>query len=252
MPKCSIITINYNNKPGLEKTIRSVAEQTFQDFEYIIIDGGSTDGSKQVMDAFRNKISYSVSEPDKGIYNAQNKGISVAKGDYLLFLNSGDFLVNNDVLKKVFSTEHTEDILYGNMRINWGGGSISEGKMPQVISSEHMFNDTLWHPVSFIRRSLFDKFGLYNENYKIVADYDFFFRAIIKNKVSTKHLGMVISEYDTSGLSSKPEHKELEKNERRRVQETYLSEDEIRILEKEQKRKNGLFYGLLRKFKLKK
>jgi hypothetical protein len=115
-----------------------------------------------------------------------------------------------------------------------------------------MFNDTLWHPVSFIKRTLFDKFGLYNENYKIVADYDFFVRTIIKNKVSTKHLGMVISEYDTGGLSSKPEHKELEKKERRMVQESYLSAEEINQFEKEQKRKSGLFYALLRKFKLSK
>ncbi len=88
--KLSIITVNLNNKDGLQKTIDSVISQTFKDFEWIVIDGGSTDGSKELIEKYSDYISYWVSEPDKGIYNAMNKGIKVAKGDYLEFLNSGD------------------------------------------------------------------------------------------------------------------------------------------------------------------
>ncbi len=97
----SIITINYNDKFGLERTIKSVQEQTFTNFEHIIIDGGSTDGSKEVIEANKNSFSYWVSEPDKGIYNAMNKGIKEAKGEYLFFLNSGDHLNGQNALDKI-------------------------------------------------------------------------------------------------------------------------------------------------------
>ena len=112
-PKLSIITINLNNAAGLRKTIESVVNQTFTDYEYLIIDGGSTDGSVEVIKEFADKITYWVSEPDKGIYNAMNKGILKARGEYLQFLNSGDWLVDNEVLFRVFSLNHFEDILYG-------------------------------------------------------------------------------------------------------------------------------------------
>jgi glycosyltransferase involved in cell wall biosynthesis len=101
MIKLSIITINYNNRDGLEKTIRSVIDQRFTDFEFIVIDGGSTDGSVDNIRKYENKINYWCSEKDAGIYNAQNKGIKKAKGEYCLFLNSGDFLYNEDVLNKI-------------------------------------------------------------------------------------------------------------------------------------------------------
>ena len=102
MPQLSIITINYNNLAGLQKTFESVFNQTFQDFEYIVIDGGSTDGSKELIEQYHDKIDYWVSEPDSGIYNAMNKGIVRANGEYLQFLNSGDSLLGENILKNVF------------------------------------------------------------------------------------------------------------------------------------------------------
>src|SRR4051812_22804100 len=101
MPRLSIITINYNNVSGLRKTVESVVNQTSQDFEYIVIDGGSTDGSVDVLKQYAKKIKYWISEPDKGIYNAQNKGILKATGEYCHFINSGDYLVKNDVIEKM-------------------------------------------------------------------------------------------------------------------------------------------------------
>jgi hypothetical protein len=118
------------------------------------------------------------------------------------------------------------------MKINWGNNNITVGKMPAKITVEHMFKDTLWHPVSFIKRALFDKLGLYNETYKIVADYDFFFKAIVINKVSLKYINSVVSEYNTEGLSSNPNNREIEKDERKRVLNSYLSSEEIEKLEK--------------------
>jgi len=118
MTTLSIISINLNNVAGLQKTIESVWPQTFTDYEYIIIDGGSTDGSIDIIKKYSDKITYWISEKDNGIYHAMNKGIEVAKGDYCLFLNSGDWLVDKKILENVFSNNHSEDILYGDMMVD--------------------------------------------------------------------------------------------------------------------------------------
>lgn len=222
MSKLSIITINYNDAIGLRKTIESVVSQSFRDFEYIIIDGGSSDNSKNVILEYQSKITNWVSEKDNGIYNAMNKGILKARGEYCLFLNSGDFLVNQNVLQSVLSHPTNADIIYGNIHIDWGN-NITQGKMPNKITFEQMYLDTLWHPVSFIKRNLFEKFGFYNESYKIVADYDFFFNVIIMKSVLLSYVDIDISVYNVNGLSSKPENKILERAERKKVVESYLT-----------------------------
>ena len=227
MPLLSIITINRNNANGLDKTIQSVINQSYEDFEYIVIDGNSTDHSIDIIKKYNSNINYWVSETDKGIYNAMNKGIAKANGNYVLFLNSGDYLVNSDVLKSVFEKQQTADIIYGNMQIDWGNGKITSGKMPVKITFKQMYLDTLWHPVSFIKKTLFDKYGLYNETYKVVADYDFFFKAIIINNVTTYHINVDIAMYNLNGLSSLPENKALEQAERRKVIESYLPQSII-------------------------
>lgn len=222
MKKLSIITINFNDFEGLQKTIESVINQTYLDYEFIVIDGGSSDHSKSVIEKNQSKITYWVSEKDTGIYNAMNKGILKAKGEYCLFLNSGDYLFNATVLENVFSNKSEADIIYGNMQIDWGNGNMTIGKMPQKIAFEQMYLDTLWHPVSFIKRNLFEKCGMYNEAYKIVADYDFFFKVIIMHSVSMQYVDLVISSYNVNGLSSLAENKILEKNERQKVKQSYL------------------------------
>ena len=225
--KLSIITINRNNADGLDKTIQSVISQSYEDFEYIVIDGNSTDHSIDIIKKYNSNINYWVSETDKGIYNAMNKGIAKANGNYVLFLNSGDYLVNSDVLKSVFEKQQTADIIYGNMQIDLGNGKITSGKMPDKITFKQMYLDTLWHPVSFIKKTLFDKYGLYNETYKVVADYDFFFKVIIINNVTTYHINVDIAMYNLNGLSSLPENKALEQAERRKVIERYLPQSII-------------------------
>ena len=227
MPLLSIITINRNNANGLDKTIQSVINQSYEDFEYIVIDGNSTDHSIDIIKKYNSNINYWVSETDKGIYNAMNKGIAKANGNYVLFLNSGDYLVNSDVLKSVFEKQQTADIIYGNMQIDLGNGKITSGKMPDKITFKQMYIDTLWHPVSFIKKTLFDKYGLYNEIYKVVADYDFFFKVIIINNVTTYHINVDIAMYNLNGLSSLLENKALEQAERRKVIESYLPQSII-------------------------
>ena len=110
LPKLSIITVNLNNKAGLQKTIESVFSQTFTDYEYLVIDGGSEDGSKELIKKYENKFVYWVSEKDKGIFNAMNKGILKASGEYLLFLNSGDYFYDSAVLDDVFDKAASTDI----------------------------------------------------------------------------------------------------------------------------------------------
>ena len=223
MPKLSIITINFNNVNGLEKTVKSIISQLFKDFEFILIDGGSTDGSVDVIKKYSDKITFWVSEKDNGIFNAQNKGITEAKGEYCLFLNSGDCLVNENVLQNIFSEKKSADIIYGDMITVDEFGVKKHLKMPNHIGVKRMLADTLWHPVSFIKRELFLKFGNYDEQYRIVSDYEFFGRMIISKKVPSKHVPIEVAVFDTSGLSSEmSKRKELE-TERKMVQDKYFN-----------------------------
>jgi glycosyltransferase involved in cell wall biosynthesis len=231
----SIITINYDNSAGLAKTIESVINQSYKNIEYIVIDGGSNDNSKSIIEVNQSNINYWVSEKDKGIYNAMNKGIAKAKGDYLLFLNSGDYLVDKDVVAKMFEVPPKADIVYGNMQIDYGNGRIEHGTMPDTIDFYQMYCDTLWHPVSFIKKELFNQYGVYNENYKIVADYDFFFKVIIMHGVSTQHLAHDVAVYNLEGISSLAENKEKEQAERRAVVKSYLP---VAVIEFAESRRN--------------
>lgn len=250
MKKISIITINFNNKAGLQKTIESVISQKRILFEYLIIDGGSSDGSVELINQYKESITYWVSEKDSGIYDAQNKGIRNAKGEYLLFLNSGDFLCSSKVLEEAISHGFDKEIIYGDMKINWGN-NITNGFMPETIDELHMVKDTLWHPVSFIHRSLFNKFGEYDLGYKMVADYDFFFKVLIKHQCTRKHIPLFITEYNTQGLSSDPTKKSLEMKEREQVMNTYLDADQLKQLKQQVQLKKGLWNLILNFIKLK-
>ncbi len=229
--RLSIITINYNNKPGLEKTIASVINQSFTDFEYIVIDGGSTDGSAEVLQNFKDKITYYVSEKDAGIFNAQNKGLAKATGEYCLFLNSGDYLADQNVLKNVLNKNFTADIAYGNMYIAHPNGKKEKGYMPAKITFFQMMNDTLWHPVSFIKRALFTKYGNYNETFKIASDYDFFFKVLLTKNASTFYLDEFISVFSLDGASSSPDNSAKLLTERRNIQLQYFHLSVIELFE---------------------
>lgn len=203
--KLSIITINYNNAYGLEKTIESVVNQSFTDLEYIVIDGGSTDGSVEVIEKYQQHISYWISEKDTGVYNAMNKGIEVAKGDYLLMLNSGDYLVNKEILTQVFSKPSNADLIYGD--ILWDdNGSTFEGVFPDKLTFQFFRDYSLGHQTTFIRRNLHTVVGLYDENYRIVSDWKFFMQAVCKYNASYEYLAVLISVCARDGLSCKPEN----------------------------------------------
>lgn len=202
MIKVSVITINYNNAEGLRKTIKSVAEQTFREYEYIVIDGGSDDGSKEIIAEHQNQLSYWCSEKDSGIYNAMNKGILKAKGDYLLFLNSGDCLHNSAVLEEVSGWLSGDDIIYGDLMYVGDGSVPTVYTYPDVLNIDYFLEHSLGHPASFIKRELF-KDCLYAESLKIVSDWEFFVKKIVLEEVSYKHIAKTITDFDMGGISSR-------------------------------------------------
>lgn len=218
MPLLSIITVNYNNAQGLDKTIRSVKNQTCSDFEYIVIDGGSTDNSLSVIKEHSQSITYWVSEPDRGIYHAMNKGIMASNGEYLQFLNSGDWLTSESVLKKIFESGLNEDIIYGDVNYESGDGRFEparigkEDKITLAYFYRHMFP----HQASFISKKLFSM-DLYDENLKIIADWKFFIDRIIMKNCSIRKLNFPVVNYDMSGISSQEKYLALHNNEKQKV-----------------------------------
>ena len=216
-PKLSIITVNLNNALGLEKTIKSIVEQTYADYEYIIIDGGSTDGSVEVIKEYSDKITYWVSEQDRGIYNPMNKGIQKSTGEYLLFLNSGDYLCNYSVIEKMLSNKIEYDLIYGNVIIvDLNGKKRKEiGPGKSEIGFYSLFQKSICHQVSFINRKLFDKYGLYDEDLKIVSDWKFFIIALVLNNAIIEYKDINVTYYGLEGISAT--QKELLRSEREKV-----------------------------------
>ena len=215
--KLSKITVNLNNKNGLQKTISSVLSQTINFFEFIIIDGASSDGSVELIAQNQDRISFWLSETDSGIYQAMNKGIRAAKGEYVLFLNSGDFLVDDEVLNNVFKGSCTEDLLYGRSYISREDKVIYTTPHPDKLTLEFFYTQTISHQAAFIKRSLLDRFGYYREDLKIYADLDFWLRTIILNNCTTKKLDIIVADYNLDVISGKPYNEELAKVERKEV-----------------------------------
>ena len=198
----TIITINLNNRIGLQKTIESVVSQTYFDrVRYIIIDGGSTDGSRELIESHQDKLYHWVSESDSGLYNAMNKGIDAAPDEgYMLFLNSGDYLCANDVLEKIWD-ELDCDIVYGNEFKVHSSGSIKLSEYPDKLDEAFFHRTALPHQSTFIRASL-QKANKYSEDYKLLGDWKFFREMIMVNNVTYKHIRHNISVYGLDGLST--------------------------------------------------
>jgi glycosyltransferase involved in cell wall biosynthesis len=222
MPLFSIITINLNNAIGLQKTIDSVLSQSYDDYEYIIIDGASTDDSIEHIMNCRTHLAYWVSERDTGIYDAMNKAIAAAKGDYCLFLNSGDILYSKTVLQDVADQNPNADIVYGDMMNSRNGKSEGLTKNPDKLSWFFLLVNVITHPAQFIKRELFNRFGGYSQKYLIASDYEFFLRVYFKSKIRTYHLPLIISEFDRAGVSNNPAYAKKNLKEKIEVQKLYF------------------------------
>lgn len=224
----TIITINRNNAAGLEKTMQSVISQTCKDFEYIVVDGASTDESveviKRLAPEFSDRLKW-IYEPDKGIYNAMNKGIGMASGDYLEFLNSGDCLVSCDVIERMYKAleEHNYPfILYGNMLKNMPNGKTLRDKSfaGGEISFLGFYTGTLNHSPTYIRKDLFEKYGLYDESLKIVSDWKWYLQAVILGEEKPVYADIDVTLFDMNGISET--NKALDKAERKQVLEQLI------------------------------
>lgn len=214
----SIITVNLNDRVGLERTCASVFKQSFTDYEQIIIDGASVDGSLDYIETHNDKFSYWISEPDSGVYCAMNKGIRQAKGKYLLFLNSGDILCNDKVLSDVKPALGNDiGFIYGNLRIEGENGESFINKYPEVLDFNFFKTTSLGHASTFIKRSLFGVYGEYRTDLKIVSDWAFFLSAICIEKLSYLKIDKTISIFYEGGLSTSSTYDKLHKEERKNV-----------------------------------
>lgn len=226
--KLSIITINRNNAAGLEKTMLSVATQTFKELEYIVIDGASTDGSVEVIKNLELEFAHLkwVSESDAGIYNAMNKGLRMASGDYIQILNSADCLATPEVTERMLEELEKQgcpSILYGNMVKCFPDGRKMVDKCfaGQEITMLGMYTGTLNHDSAYIRRDLFEKYGYYDESLKIVSDWKWYLQALILGDEKPQYLDMDVTLFDMTGISET--NKELDKKEREMVLEQLFS-----------------------------
>jgi glycosyltransferase involved in cell wall biosynthesis len=199
-PKLSIITINFNDVNGLQKTMDSVFEQSFQDLEYILIDGGSDDGSLDLIEQNEERIAYSMSEKDYGVFHAQNKGIKVAKGQYLLFLNSGDILNGNRALEDFITHKDFHgDIIYGDYKFEDG-----EKIYPDELTPYYFMRTSLPHQSTFFKKKVFDDMGLYDEKFKIAADRAFYIKCFMSGTIQFQHIKYPLTQFDLSGVSNDP------------------------------------------------
>ncbi len=228
--KVSIITINYNDVTGLQRTLDSVRSQTYTDYEQIIVDGGSDDGSIDVilsnLQTFEPSSLAWVSEPDKGVYDAQNKGIEMASGEYCFFLNAGDVFCKNTVLEQIFASQESgvknQDIIYGNEPVVENGQRVGYCKGVENPTFLDLYHSCMKHQATFIRRELFEQFGMYDINLRIVADWEWFFRVIaFHDDVTLQYVDVDVANFDNEGVSNRSP--EQCRKERQMVLDRYMS-----------------------------
>ncbi len=201
-PKLSVITIAYNAASYIENTIKSVIEQTYKNIEYIIIDGRSTDDTMDIVTKYKNNIDSIVSEPDKGIYDAMNKGLHQAKGDYVLFMNSGDRFFSESTVSSVFATVQNADVYYGDMQVVDDFNNViglSKHRPPRTLTWKDYSRGMLICHQSFIaKRTLCVDYDI---SYKISSDIDWSIK-ILKKAEKIHNTGIIISKYLNGGTSS--------------------------------------------------
>nr|WP_294925843.1 glycosyltransferase family 2 protein [uncultured Flavobacterium sp.] len=215
--KLSIVTINYNNSAELKKTVESVVNQYCSELEFIVIDGGSQDGSKDIIELHQSKINYWVSEKDKGIYHAMNKGIRASSGEYILFLNSGDVLLDDtETLNKVVLNLNQKALYYTPIFLSQNGVIKNRTDYPENIDEKFVFTNTICQQAVIYHKSLFyDNF--FDEKLKYISDWKMHF-SLFKKKIKFIHLNIPFAIYDLEGLTSKGKTKYTSHKERLKTQ----------------------------------
>lgn len=231
--KISIVTVCRNSEKTIEKTIKSVLSQTYQTFEYIIVDGASTDGTLNIVNKYKDKISKIISEPDLGIYDAMNKGIKAATGDYILFLNSDDELNDNLVFKHAnhIGNVYKPDLIYGDICFINSENNTENIQKFDKFNMVYLFKNTPSQPSTFYKRDLFNSIGLFSTEFKIVADHEWFLRLFLKNNLGRKikrfYFPMTITKFYSGGISTSKKNDEAINIERSKMFSMYFGEGEI-------------------------
>ncbi|NOQ94235.1 MAG: glycosyltransferase [Methylophaga sp.] len=209
-PLISVITVVFNGAEYLEQTINSVIGQTYDNVEYIIIDGGSTDGTLDVIKKYEGQIDYWVSEEDKGIYHAMNKAISIATGEWLNFMNSGDNFLENNILKSVFLNNVQSELIYGDHEIRYE-------TLKKTVKAKEIFEMfkgiPFCHQSMFISKNIQLSYPYQYEKYKFSADFDFIFNYLTSNKYSVLYTNFVISSVEAKGASNKNIYTTIRENQ---------------------------------------
>jgi len=226
-PKVSVITVCLNSRRHLEDAIKSVSEQVYPNIEYIVIDGGSTDGSSEIFDGYQSRIDKLLIEKDNGIFDAMNKGIKLATGEIIYFLNSDDKLCDNHVVEKAvaaFISNRETDFIYGNVVVfDPSNGSSYVERYPERISRLLLLNKTIGHPASFFRSHCFEKTGYFDERYKIAADYEWYLRAVFTKGLKGRHVENNISIFRLGGSSTSEKNMKSYLFERDSIQRRYFN-----------------------------
>lgn len=238
--KISVITVCKNAENTIEKTLQSVFKQTYKNIEYIVIDGVSTDKTLEIVDNYKDKIAYIVSEKDTGIYNAMNKGVKLATGDVLYFLNADDSVYDENVFQDIVNAfkENNPDVVFGDMlcsnnrqlsdeQVNMKPGDIY--KYNFFNSSFSFMEQSICQQVMFYKKSLFDKYGHYDESYKIYGDWEINARFMLKHNCSCKYIDRTIADFELGGISTKKtsETDKIREAEFNRIKALYLNKEAV-------------------------
>jgi len=228
--KLSIITICYN-QPDIEETCEAIVNQSFQDFEWIVVDGGSTDDTVKKLEKYKSRINVLISEKDEGRYDAMNKGIKLAKGEWLTFVNGGDRPAENAYQKLFENKDYDADILYCYLNMQRVSGEQVLCTFPQVIDKEYLLNNSIGHPSSFIRRELFDKYGLYEKQYQCISDWGKWICFFV-NGCKFELVPEVAAIYKDDGITFSVSKKVQEQNlnDRKEIVSKYYQDSELKNL----------------------
>lgn len=224
--KISVVTVCLNAKDTIEETLLNIFNQTFEDIEVIVIDGVSKDGTLEVIEKYKDKITHFLSESDSGIYDAMNKGIKLATGDFICFLNAGDIFYDNNILEKVAQ----KLIKNPECKFLFGDAEYISKKGSKIVRYNNIKNefsiifDNICHQSIFYHKSLFEQLGLYSDKYKIYADWDFNINCLAKNKIKSIYLPLTICKFQLGGTCSNSENKKICKKEKELLIEEYYPE----------------------------
>lgn len=226
--KISVITVCRNASKTIEQSLLSLYNQTYKNIEHIVIDGASTDGTLEILSKYKDNISVLVSEPDTGIYNAMNKGLKLATGDIIYFLNATDCIYDENILEKVvkeFKNYPDLELLWGDVLFVEDGKNVRVAKFENIKSKTDLIFNNPCHQVIFYKNNVFKKFGNYNEKFLIYADYDFNVRALVVNNAKCEYLSQIIARFELGGISTSPDSqiKILQKQERIEIYNEHFS-----------------------------